>query len=360
MFDNTTSHTATLGVDAFSISQHQWNTSTSGAWETSGNWTNGSPNGAGVEADFFGGISGNQTISISSAITLGTVNFKIQIHYPRRHGFPHHAGQHRLGQRGRAIGNAADRCAADHRRRHDTDRRKQRGMQIGGPVTVDAGRILTPAGTGTISYTSTVTVLSGASITFANSTHAQGLTIASTGTAAITGSTGATVLTVDSLSNSGTIDVQNNELIVNYTSGSPASTIHGELASGYNGGILERYGHRQFRRRRQLNYGLGYADGADGLVAGLSSGQVEIKYTLYGDTNLDGTVNSVDFGNMAANFGKSGNRLGPGGFRLRRGPSTASTSDCWPANFGKSASGADVELSSSDWAAWMRSPRRTG
>lgn len=76
LFDNTSSHTATLGVDAFSITQHQWNTSASGAWATSGNWTNGEPNGAGVEADFFGGITSNQTVSLGSAITLGTLNFK--------------------------------------------------------------------------------------------------------------------------------------------------------------------------------------------------------------------------------------------------------------------------------------------
>ncbi|HEX4054734.1 MAG TPA: PEP-CTERM sorting domain-containing protein [Tepidisphaeraceae bacterium] len=54
------------------------------------------------------------------------------------------------------------------------------------------------------------------------------------------------------------------------------------------------------------NYAVGYADSADpSNPAGLSSNQIEIKYTLYGDTNLDGTVNSIDFGLLAANFGKS-------------------------------------------------------
>ena len=63
------------------------------------------------------------------------------------------------------------------------------------------------------------------------------------------------------------------------------------------------------------SYGIGYADSADaGNPAGLSSNQIEIKYTLYGDTNLDGTVNSVDFGTMAANFGKSGKAWDEGDF----------------------------------------------
>ena len=37
-----------------------------------------------------------------------------------------------------------------------------------------------------------------------------------------------------------------------------------------------------------LSYGIGYADGADGAVAGLPSGEIEIMFTLLGDANLDG------------------------------------------------------------------------
>ncbi|MGA2442811.1 MAG: PEP-CTERM sorting domain-containing protein, partial [Tepidisphaeraceae bacterium] len=51
-----------------------------------------------------------------------------------------------------------------------------------------------------------------------------------------------------------------------------------------------------------LLYGLGYADGADGIVTGLSSGQIEVKYTLLGDANLDSLVNAADFTILAANF----------------------------------------------------------
>ena len=44
-----------------------------------------------------------------------------------------------------------------------------------------------------------------------------------------------------------------------------------------------------------FSYGIGYADGADGVIAGLPSGEIEIMFTLLGDANLDGTVNSEDF-----------------------------------------------------------------
>ena len=55
-----------------------------------------------------------------------------------------------------------------------------------------------------------------------------------------------------------------------------------------------------------LSYGIGYADGADGVVAGLSSGEIEIMYTLLGDANLDGTVNSEDFTPFSTNLGQHG------------------------------------------------------
>ena len=55
-----------------------------------------------------------------------------------------------------------------------------------------------------------------------------------------------------------------------------------------------------------LSYGIGYADGADGAIAGLPSGEIEIMFTLLGDANLDGQVNSEDFTPFSHNLGQSG------------------------------------------------------
>jgi hypothetical protein len=38
---------------------------------------------------------------------------------------------------------------------------------------------------------------------------------------------------------------------------------------------------------------------------GLSSGEIEVMYTLLGDANLDGLVNAADFTDLAANFNQS-------------------------------------------------------
>ena len=43
---------------------------------------------------------------------------------------------------------------------------------------------------------------------------------------------------------------------------------------------------------------LGYAD--------IGGGQVEVRFTIAGDANLDGTVDTVDFNLLASNFSQSG------------------------------------------------------
>ena len=70
---------------------------------------------------------------------------------------------------------------------------------------------------------------------FANSTHANTLSLAATATATIGGS--GTVLEVDNLANSGTVNLQNHTLLINYGSGAdPIAAIKSEIVSGYAGG----------------------------------------------------------------------------------------------------------------------------
>jgi len=102
------------------------------------------------------------------------------------------------------------------------------------------------------------------------------------------------------------LDIVNNHMFINYGSGSdPIAMIAGYIASGYNGGAWNGPGiisSAALTPTNGLLYGVGYADGADNVVAGLSSGQIEVMYTLLGDANLDGLVNAADFNALAANF----------------------------------------------------------
>jgi hypothetical protein len=50
---------------------------------------------------------------------------------------------------------------------------------------------------------------------------------------------------------------------------------------------------------------LGFADGKDGKVSGLTSGQIEIAYTLLGDATLAGQVTGTDLTIVAINFNQA-------------------------------------------------------
>jgi hypothetical protein len=115
--------------------------------------------------------------------------------------------------------------------------------------------------------------------------------------------------TVSSLSVSGTgrVDLANNHMFIDYGAGpDPIATIAALIKLGYANGAWNGNGIMSTAAQaNSSSYGLGYADSADpGNPAGLSAGTIEIKYTLLGDANLDGIVNGIDFGILAANFNK--------------------------------------------------------
>jgi autotransporter-associated beta strand protein len=137
---------------------------------------------------------------------------------------------------------------------------------------------------------------------------ADGPVSVSGGTLQLATSAGPATITSLSITGSGTFDVNNNHIFINYGSGAdPIASIAALLATGFNGGLWNGAGGitSSAAAANHLSYGLGYADSADaGNPAGLPSGTIEVKYTLLGDANLDGTVNGVDFGILAANFNK--------------------------------------------------------
>ncbi len=125
------------------------------------------------------------------------------------------------------------------------------------------------------------------------------------------------------------------------------------LTSGYAGGAWNGPGIISSTAQNPTNglrYGVGFADGADGVAPGLSSRQIELKYTLLGDANLDGTVNGSDFSILAANFGLGVTNWDQGNF-LYGSSVNGSDFSALAANFGQGDSGADETFSSADIAA---------
>ena len=137
-------------------------------------------------------------------------------------------------------------------------------------------------------------------------------------------------------------------MLIDYTSGSdPIASIAGYIKSGYNGGNWNGPGIISTAAQTKTNglsYGVGYADGADNVVSGLPSGQVEVMYTLLGDANLDGLVNAADFTILAANFNQPVTSWDQGDFNYDGLVNAADFTDL-AANFNQSASGAAVSAS---------------
>ncbi|HEX4053873.1 MAG TPA: hypothetical protein VHX86_06380 [Tepidisphaeraceae bacterium] len=150
-----------------------------------------------------------------------------------------------------------------------------------------------------------------------------------------------------------TLDIANNHLFINYGAGAdPKVTILSYLKSGYNNGAWNGPGiDSSAAAASGGRYAVGFADAADNSGANLTSGQIEVAYTLYGDANLDGVVNSVDFGTIAANFGKQVSGWDEGDFDYN-GVVNSIDFGLLAANFGKSAgANADVALPAADWSA---------
>jgi hypothetical protein len=223
---------------------------------------------------------------------------------------------------------------------------------------------------GSISGSGTTTVDSGMSLTTTSLNQAGGLVNNGTVTVNSGGGTvgpisGAGTLTVNgalklatssglsqmgslSISGAGTFDIDNNHVIINYGAGpDPIASIAALLATGFaagswsgTGGIIST------AAQSNSNYGVGYADSADtGNPAALASGTLEFAYTLLGDADLNGTVNGIDFGILAANFNKGVSNWDQGDF-FYHGIANGVDFGALATNFNKGASGA-----ADQWAA---------
>jgi autotransporter-associated beta strand protein len=159
----------------------------------------------------------------------------------------------------------------------------------------------------------------------------------------------------------GQLDITNNHIIIDYGASDPIATIVGYLRSGFHNGAWNGPGIISSQipianaNSNSPQYGIGFSDGNDkinghSIVTGLSSGQIELKYTLLGDANLDGTVNGADFSILAANFGQGYTNWDQGNFLFTPAVNGADFS-ALAHNFGQGDSGADVAISPADIAA---------
>jgi lysophospholipase L1-like esterase len=147
-----------------------------------------------------------------------------------------------------------------------------------------------------------------------------------------------------------TTDIGSGDKLISYTI-DPEKIVLSELASGYNGGAWNGPGIFSTAAAQNHSFAVGFADGADGVDHNLTSGQIELYYTLYGDINLDGVVNGNDFAILAAHYGKSVTGGWEDGDLNYDGTVDGNDFALLAANFGKSDSDSSVVIPATQWAA---------
>ncbi len=138
--------------------------------------------------------------------------------------------------------------------------------------------------------------------------------IAPNGTSAATSVLGELDLFIVNISDpASTFDLTNNNLVLDYSGASPIATLRNQLKFGYHNGAWNGPGVISSTAATSPGMALGYAEAStlySAFPATFSGQSVDntsllVRYTHFGDANLDGVVNALDFNALASNFGQT-------------------------------------------------------
>jgi hypothetical protein len=111
-----------------------------------------------------------------------------------------------------------------------------------------------------------------------------------------------------------TVDVGRSTVFITYSTYDPLAAIQSYIKNGYNSGAWNGTPAASTgvitstAAQADLNHttAIGYADSADGQGINTTPNTIELKYTLSGDSNLDGQVNSADLQVVLAGLNRPG------------------------------------------------------
>ena len=120
----------------------------------------------------------------------------------------------------------------------------------------------------------------------------------------------------------GTLDVFDNAAVIDHDGDNPIAQVQADVTRGYNGGTWDGTGITSSWAAATANTGVGYAESTEifasfpATFAGVTVDDtaVLLRQTLYGDADLNRTVNLADFNRLAANFGATSRRWSQGDF----------------------------------------------
>jgi hypothetical protein len=312
-FYTTESTVSVLGPFTYTIaappSQATYTTTGSGDYNSAGNWSAAVPNGVDAEADFVTQQTGNHTVYSDSDITLGKLVFNNAYTYVL-------AGAGSLTMASTSGTAVIDAQAGTQKVTLPTtlvsntilNADSGATLVMGGPVTVNSGVSVTEPGAGSVVFQSTLTLNSGASVALAAGTHTAALSLATASNASIISETGSakTALELDSLSMAAgsTFNLNNGDLIVQNGN---LTAVQQSVKTGLNAGgtpwtgagITSSAAANDPSQITALGVIPNSLSGAalyttfDGTAVNASD--VLVKYTYYGDSNLDGKIDGTDY-----------------------------------------------------------------
>jgi trypsin/dockerin type I repeat protein len=266
-----------------------WTSSGGGAWSARSDWSNFEiPEFAAASANFGPGIAAPATITLDADWTVGTLTFNNTNSYTLAA-----ASNGTL-----TLNNGSSPALLSN---------------LLGSHTISAPLMLTSALKVTSTFSGSVLTLSGPI------SGAAALTVAGAGTLRLASSTGADAFTSLTVNSGSTLDITSNTITVNYGSpaNDPVASIVSSLAAGYNAGAWTGTGINSSTAAANRIFSVAYADGdavAGAIPAGIKPNQLVIKYSLDGDANLDGVVNSADLLTVLQNINRTGNSWAQGNF----------------------------------------------
>jgi hypothetical protein len=287
----------------------QWNSSSGSSWGTASNWTNGIPNGQAAQANLLAspGLASPGTITLDGDRTVGQITFNNSNGYTIAQGTVPSgvSGSLTIDDTGDSTGTANPLITV------------LAGSQtISAPVILANGVTINTALSTALTISSAITGSGGltksgtGTLTLDAAGTFQSITI-NAGTMKIS-SAGSILIATDGLTIAGstnnwvgTLDLGSNDLDI---PGGNLATITNQIAQGYaNGawtgdGITSSAAAANTSHLTALGVILngtiyGTATGSLGTFDGINPGATDVlvKYTYYGDANLDGQVDGSDY-----------------------------------------------------------------
>jgi hypothetical protein len=279
-----------------------WNVDAGGNWSDAGNWWRAIPDGVDAEAIFGSVITAQRTVTLDSPRTLGKLTFDNAAGYIL-------AGPNALTIAANSGSGSISVLAGSH--------------TISAPLTLAVHTTISvvPAAStlnlsGSLTATNAIITKDGAGALSVRNVRAAGLNI-SAGAVRVApngGNAGASHLGSLSIAPGAALDLNDNDLAVDYTGASPFTTIRQWVFDGYSAspdpsktGIISSTGQSAGNTILALfdNALVGATDWPLDSGMTVPANSILGKYTYFGDIDMDGQVTSGDYGLLDANFGST-------------------------------------------------------